>query len=90
MLSYITKGRAGTASNQYSDYLLLARDSFSSNTYGMHKPVVTLTTRAAFEKDATAAYQNALVRLIFVLLCHRQLIGHILDVVSHKKSKPCR
>lgn len=62
MLSYVTKGRAGTPSKQYSDYLLLEADSFSSISYGMHTPVVTLTTRASFERDATAAYQNALVR----------------------------
>jgi hypothetical protein len=62
MLSYVTKGRAGTASHQYNDYLLLANDSFSSSSYAMSTPVATLTSRASFEADATAAYQNALVR----------------------------
>jgi hypothetical protein len=61
MLSYVVKGRAGTASNQYSDYLLLTADSFSSGDYVMSTPVTTLSARASFEADATAAYQNALV-----------------------------
>jgi hypothetical protein len=62
MLSYVNAGRAGTSSNQYSDYLLLAKDYSSSDTYGMSTPVATLTQRAPFERDGTAAYQNALVR----------------------------
>lgn len=41
---------------------MLAADSFSSDAYSMSTPVATLTSRAAFERDATAAYQNALVR----------------------------
>lgn len=62
MSSYVNRGSAGAANVQYNDYLLLSEDSFSSATYVMSEPVVTLTSRAAFEEDATAAYQNALVR----------------------------
>jgi len=61
MLYYVNAGRAGTPSNQYSDYLLLAKDPLSSDTYRMSTPVATLTQRAAFERDGTAAYQNALL-----------------------------
>jgi hypothetical protein len=62
MALYVAKGQAGTASNQYNDYLLLASDYASSATYTMHTPVEILATRSEFEHDATAAYQNALVR----------------------------
>ena len=82
MLSYVTRGRAGTPSNQYSDYLLLETDSFSSDAYSMSTPVATLAGRASFERDATAAYQNALVRLskpcrpLFVIV----VVDHFLQV----------
>jgi hypothetical protein len=66
MSSYVTKGRNGQPSIQYSNYLQLAADHFSFDTYGMSTPVATLTSRAAFEADATAAYQNALVRFSYI------------------------
>ncbi|KAJ7086212.1 chondroitin AC/alginate lyase [Mycena epipterygia] len=59
--SYTTAGLAGTNSPQYQDYLLFAADKFSSDAYQMSTPVATLISRASFEADATAAYQNALM-----------------------------
>jgi hypothetical protein len=64
MSSFVERGRSGNFTVQYNDYLLLAADSLSSDTYAMSTPVAILTSRAAFEKDATAAYQNALVRML--------------------------
>lgn len=62
MNTYISNGLADTASHQYSDYLLFAANSYSSDAYAMSTPVATLSSRASFEADAAAAYHNALVR----------------------------
>ena len=75
MLSYVNEGQAGFPSNQYNDYLLLAKDHLSADTYRMSAPVVTLTQRSAFERDGAAAYQNALVS------CFRTTWSHFMSIL---------
>jgi len=82
MASFVAKGRAGTPSRQYSDYLLLAADYHSSDAYVMHNPVTTLTSRSDFENDATSAYQNALMWYFSGNESHANLAIQIMDAWS--------
>ncbi|KAJ7895379.1 chondroitin AC/alginate lyase [Mycena leptocephala] len=82
MSSYITAGLAGTSSPQYQDYLLFAADKFSSDAYTMTTPVTTLTSRASFEADATAAYQNALMWKLTGIKLHATKSIQIMDAWS--------
>ncbi|KAJ7921144.1 chondroitin AC/alginate lyase [Mycena leptocephala] len=82
MSSYITAGLAGTNSAQYQDYLLFAADKFSSDAYQMSTPVAFLTTRASFEADATAAYQNALMWKLTGIKLHATKAMQIMDAWS--------
>ncbi|KAJ7205253.1 chondroitin AC/alginate lyase, partial [Mycena pura] len=82
MSSYITAGLAGTNSPQYQDYLLFAADKFSSDAYQMSTPVEMLTTRASFEADATAAYQNALMWKLTGIKLHATKAIQIMDAWS--------
>ncbi|KAJ7282397.1 chondroitin AC/alginate lyase [Mycena rebaudengoi] len=82
MSSYITAGLAGTNSPQYQDYLLFAADKFSSDAYQMSTPVATLTSRASFEADATAAYQNALMWKFTGIQLHAAKSINIMDAWS--------
>ncbi|KAJ6601307.1 chondroitin AC/alginate lyase [Mycena vulgaris] len=82
MSSYITAGLAGTDSPQYRDYLLFAADKFSSDTYQMSTPVAMMTSRAAFEADATAAYQNALMWKLTGIQLHANKAIQIMDAWS--------
>ncbi|KAJ6553040.1 chondroitin AC/alginate lyase [Mycena capillaripes] len=82
MSSYITAGLAGTNSPQYQDYLLFAADKYSSDAYQMSTPVATLTSRASFEADATAAYQNALMWKLTGIQLHATKSIQIMDAWS--------
>ncbi|KZP28276.1 chondroitin AC/alginate lyase [Athelia psychrophila] len=82
MTGYITAGLAGTASHQYSDYLLFAASSYSSDAYAMSTPVATMESRAAFEADATAAYQNALMWTFTGIQAHANKAIQIMDAWS--------
>ncbi|KAJ7587957.1 chondroitin AC/alginate lyase [Mycena floridula] len=82
MSSYITAGLSGTDSPQYQDYLLFAANSYSSDAYSMSTPVATLTSRASFEADATAAYQNALMWKLTGIQLHANKAIAIMDAWS--------
>ncbi|KAL8278560.1 hypothetical protein RQP46_009052 [Phenoliferia psychrophenolica] len=84
MQKFITAGLAGTSSSQYSDYLLLAADSYSSHGYTMSTPVATLTSREAFEADSAAAYQNALMWKFTGIKAHATKSIEIMDAWSAK------
>lgn len=98
MKTYISKGLSGTASRQYSDYLLFVNNSRSSDTYVMSTPVALMNSRAPFESDATVAYQNALVKTRYMIRNIRVemkfltdfVVFTMIDVDFHWHPIPCR
>ncbi|KAK4701128.1 hypothetical protein P7C70_g5109, partial [Phenoliferia sp. Uapishka_3] len=84
MQTFINKGVAGTSSPQYKTHVAMAANEYALHTYTMSTPVAKLTSRVAFEADAAAAYQNALMWKFTGIKAHATKSIEIMDAWSAK------